>query len=126
MLSFEECSMEDNRINFAKYQIYKYAETLFICLCDLASDDLEEAMNRPSHGLSKNELVILLNELFSNHKLVAKIEERGFFTPTLEEIESALKENNDNMWASKNTFYGVTSGATEELRALEQMYDKET
>ena len=118
--------MEQNRINFAKYQFFKYAEGLFICLSELVRDDIEEAMNRSSHNLKKDELIILLYELFSEHKLVAKTDKRGFFTPTLEEIEEALKEENDLMWKSKNTFYGLTTGATEEFRALEELYGKET
>lgn len=118
--------MEQNRINFAKYQIYKYVEELFICLSELVSDDIEEAMNRSSHNLSTDELIILLYELFSEHKLVAKSDKRGFFTPTLEEIEQALKEDNDLLWKSKNTFYGLTTGATEEFRGLEELYGEET
>jgi hypothetical protein len=116
--------MEDNRINFAKYQIYKYVDELFVCLSELIRDDLDELMNRPSHKLSEKELIILLYELFSESKLVAKTEQRGFFTPTLEEIESALKEEKDFMWISKNTFYGITTGAMEELRELELLYGK--
>jgi hypothetical protein len=118
--------MEQNRINFAKYQIYKYAEELFICLSELVRDDIEEAMNRSSHNLTKDELVILLYELFSEYKLVAKTDKRGFFTPNLEEIVQALKEENDFMWKSTNTFYGLTTGATEEFRALEELYGEET
>lgn len=110
--------MEDNRINFAKYQIYKYVDELFVCLSELVREDLDELMNRPSHGLSEKELVILLYELFSEYKLVAQNANRGFFTPTLEEIEQALIEDKDFMWTSKNTFYGITTGAKEELREL--------
>ena len=118
--------MEDYKINFAKYQIYKYAEELFVCLCELIKADLNEAMNRPSHGLSEKELVILLYELFSQHKLVAKSKRRGLFTPNLKEIELALREEKDDMWVSNNTFYGITTGAMEELHALEQLYSKGT
>lgn len=114
--------MEDNRINFAKYQIYKYAEELFICLCDLINRDLAEAMNRPSHGLTDKELVVLLFDLFSSFKLVAKNDTKGFFTPTLDEIEMALDEEKDYMWISNNTFYGITTGAMEEFKNLEEMY----
>ena len=118
--------MELNKINFAKYQIYKYAEELFVCLSELVRDDLDEAMNRSSHNLSNEELTILLYELFSEHKLVAKTGKRGFFTPTLDELEQALKEENDFMWKSKNTFYGLTSGAIQEFRKLEEIYVEET
>ncbi|MCU7884660.1 MAG: hypothetical protein KZQ82_10730 [Candidatus Thiodiazotropha sp. (ex Lucinoma annulata)] len=93
--------MEENRIKFAKYQIYNYVNELFICLCELISEHLEENMNKPSHGLSEKELVILLYELFSEYKLVAQNGKRGFFTPTLEEIENALKEKKDLMYISK-------------------------
>jgi hypothetical protein len=118
--------MEDNRINFAKHQIYKYAEKLFVCFCELIKANLNEAMNRPSHGLSETELVVLLYELFSKHKLVAKSEKRGLFTPNLEEIEHFLREVKDDMWVSNNTFYGITTGAMEEFHALEQLYSKGT
>lgn len=114
--------MEINRINFAKLQIFKYADTLFICLCELANPNLEESLNMPSHGLSKDELVVLLYELFSKHMLVAKTEERGLFTPTFKEIESALKEENDISYRSKNTFYGITTGAMETYRELKSVY----
>ncbi len=118
--------MEDNRINFAKYQIYKYVDDLFVCISDLVRDDLDELMNMPSHGLSEKELEILLYELFSEFRLVAMKHKKGLFTPTLNEIEEALKEEKDFMSISKNTFYGITTGAIEEFRALEQIYDEKT
>jgi hypothetical protein len=38
-------------------------------------------MNRSAYGLSEMELIILLSQLFSDRKLVAKNEKRGFFMP---------------------------------------------
>ena len=61
--------MEDNRINFAKYQIYKYAEELFVCFCELIKANLNEAMNRPSHGLSETELVVTTGAMEEFHAL---------------------------------------------------------
>ena len=74
---------EANRVNFAKYQIFRYVEDIFTCICDLLNPNLEELMNIPPHGLEKNELIIVLNELFSSHMLVALHSSRGLFTPTL-------------------------------------------
>ena len=112
--------MKLNRIEFAKLKIYEYVDQLFTCICDLCRKDFEEFVNTQSHGLEKQELIVLLYELFSDYKLVAKSETRGLFTPSLEEIESALEEENDFEQRSKNTYYGLTSGAVEEYSELKR------
>ncbi|MEJ2611016.1 MAG: hypothetical protein P8179_13250 [Candidatus Thiodiazotropha sp.] len=82
--------MEDNKINFAKYQIYKYAEELFVCLCELIKADLNEAMNRPSHGLSEKELNQALTEFVEQRVLAERNTRQPPVTGTqnLEETES--------------------------------------
>ena len=116
--------MEDNRINFATHQIFLYANEMFVGLYDLVRPNIGEYFNEKSHGLSKEELIVLLHELFSKHMLVALQEERGLFTPALDEIEKALNESRDMMHRSKNTFYGITTGAMEKYHELQQMYGR--
>ena len=118
--------MENNRINFAKYQILRYVDELFVCISDLLSPDIEEAMNMESHGLREDELKVVLFEMFSRHMLVALKKERGLFTPTLEEIEAALGEQNDALYKSENTFYALTTAGLELFRELQATYGKET
>ena len=117
---------EENRINFAKYMIFRYVEEMFTCICDLINPEIDQLMNMDSHGLKKQELIIVLNELFSNHMLVAMNQSRGLFTPTLEEIENALKEKKDNLYLSENTFYGFTTGAMEFYHELQGLYQNKT
>ncbi|MGD2117135.1 MAG: hypothetical protein PVG66_02145 [Chromatiales bacterium] len=79
-------------------------------------------MNMESHGLSEEELKILLFEMFSEHMLVALQKERGLFTPSLAEIEAALREENDLLHKSENTFYGLTTGGMETFKELKAVY----
>lgn len=117
--------MELNRINFAKLQLFRYVDELFVRLCDLVSPQIEEAMNMPSHGLDRQELIVLLYQLFKACMLVAMREDRNLFTPTLEEIEAALEEKPDLLWKSSNTFYGMTTTAHERFRELKRLYDNQ-
>jgi hypothetical protein len=116
--------MHRNRLNFAKLQILRYVDTFFICISDLVHPEIELAMNKASHGLNRDELVVVLHEMFENDLLVARKEGRGFFTPTLQEIESALYEVNDFGYRSANTSYGLTSAALEPLDELKRLYDQ--
>ena len=118
--------MEKNRINFGKYQIFRYVEELYVALSELLNPEIEIAMNMESHGLNEEELKIVLFELFSQHMLVAKSKSRGLFTPTLGEIEAALREESDHLYESENTFYGLTTGGLETFKALKQAYGAET
>lgn len=116
-------NLEKNRVNFAKLQIFRYVEDLFTVISDLLNPEIEALMNMKGHGLDKEELIILLNELFQSHMLVAKSEKRGLFTPTLTEIEFALEEEKDLMHISSNTFYGLTSSAMEMYMELKILYE---
>lgn len=113
--------MEKDRIKYAKYMILRYVDTLFSPLSTLLSEELELITNLPSHGLKRDELVIVLYELFGNYSLVAMTQKRGLFTPTLAEIELALGEKRDDMYTSNNTFYGLTTSGLELLRELEKV-----
>jgi len=117
--------VERNRINFGKLQILRYVETLFTCICDLVHPEIEVLMNMRRHGLARDELMVVLHEMFESHLLVAKKEGRGLYTPALGEIEAALSETNDFGHRSSNTFYGLTTGALELLTELKQLYDQE-
>ena len=114
--------MNKNRIDFAKYLLLSYVKDLFIEIAVLVSADLEEAINMPAHGLNQDELVVVLYEMFKEFRLVAMSETRDLFTPSLAEIESALKENIDLMFKSKSTFYGLTSAGFEQLSELNEIY----
>lgn len=114
--------MEKNRINFAKFQILRYVDEFFVALCSLTAPNIEESMNMPSHGLDNNELIIVLYQLLSDHLLVAMHKNRGLFTPTFDELNSALSETFDGI--SENTFYGMTSAAHELYRELQVDYQK--
>lgn len=112
--------MEKNRINFAKLQLLQYVDELFIAICSLTSPNIEEDMNMSSHGLDDKELTIILYFLFSEHFLVALHQDRGLFTPTLDELTQALTEPFDAV--SKHTFYGMTSAAHELYKELKATY----
>lgn len=111
-----------DRFEFATLKIYEYVDVLFTEIADLLHPEIEMLMNSESHGLEKQELIVLLYGLFQSGKLVAKRDGIGLFTPTLGDIESALNEEKDLMFKSKNTFYGLTSGAIEEYRELKDKY----
>ena len=81
-------------------------------------------MNMESHGLNRDELVVVLYELFQSHMLVAMTHERGLFTPTLSEIENALDEVKVSINTSSNTFYGITTGCSELYQELKVAYGK--
>jgi len=82
--------MEQDRISFAKLMVFSYVDELWTCISDLLHPSIEELTNLPSHGLKKEELVVVLYELFQSYMLVAMRRDRGLFTPTLREIELAL------------------------------------
>lgn len=113
--------MKQDRIQFAKLMIFNYVNELWTRIPDLAHPSIEELTNLPSHGLRREELVVVLYELFQSHMLVAMNQSRGLFTPTLQEIESALDEEVDCSFNSTNTFYGLTTGANELLKALKSI-----
>lgn len=115
--------MDRDRINFAKLQLLRYVDELFVCLSDLLDPEIEEAMNLPSHGLTRQELTVLLHELFEQHIFVAKRDDRGLFTPSLSEIEAAFDEKNDQLWKSSNTFYGMTTAAHELYKNLKSIFN---
>jgi hypothetical protein len=117
--------MERNRINYAKYQITRYVEEFYVGLELLISPDIEEKLNKPSHGLREEELVIVLKELFDDHSLVAVRNERGLFTPTLAEIEQVLSKPEESFEQFGDTHYGITSGGVGLLKELNLAYKKQ-
>lgn len=60
----------------------------------LVAKNLDEILNRPSHGLERDELVRVLDHLFQRGDLLAHEEEKSvtkrIFVPTQTEIEEAL------------------------------------
>lgn len=116
--------MEKNKFNFAKLMILSYAEDLWVCVSDLNSENLEQMMNMESHGLSENELILVLQELFNSKMLVANSKNRGLFSPNLSEIEMALNERKDPSKIDNNTFYGLTSGCYDLFKKLKSAYGR--
>ncbi|GEM_PF-5460397 len=113
--------MEKNRINFAKLQLLRYVDELFVAICSLTAPNIEEDMNMSTHGLDDKELTIILYHLFSEYFLVALHKNRGLFTPTLDELNKALIEPRDSV--SEHTFYGMTTAAHELYKELKSTYD---
>ena len=112
---------------YTTYLVYRYVEDCFTELAALLSPDLNELTNLPNHGLKEAELVTLLYELFQNHSLAAVRTDRGFFTPTREEIEAAVLE--DRVLLPKridNTFYSLTSAAYDTFNELKAKYEHST
>ena len=109
--------MPVNRIQRAEYLIYSYVTEFFVQLRVLVDPELDVALNEPAHGLSREEVVVLLHHMFESHKLVASRDTaRGLFTPTLEEIEAALNEDPDS--CEHETHYGLTTVGLERMREL--------
>ena len=115
--------IEKNKITRAKYLIYKYVENLLIEIRVLNSQNLSEELNLPSHNLSKEELIILLWQMFASGDLVAQTESRGYFSPSLLEIENALNEPSEFSLRHKNTYYGFISAAYENYQKLKENWE---
>ncbi len=99
---------------------------MFTCISDLRNPEIEMLMNMQSHGLNEDVLKVLLFQMFEEYMLVALKEPRALFTPTLEDIEVALREEKDLANHSKNTFYGFTSQAVEVFEELKEIYGEKT
>jgi hypothetical protein len=63
--------------------------------------------------------------MFDSQNLVAYQEGRGYFSPTLSEIEAALNEPSAFSRRSKNTFYAYVSCASERYYELKAIWEKE-
>lgn len=104
----------------------RYAMELATQLRVLLSPDLELIVNDAGHGLERNELLTLLHEMFEAGTLVAYVEPRGYFTPSLEEIEAAVDEPKPGLPdidPRSLTFYTVTTPSLERFRELEALHD---
>lgn len=118
--------IEKNRYTRAEFLIYKYVQDCTIQIRLLVDPEIEEALNMPSHNLEKKELITLLYQMFENRLLVLEQEDRGYFSPTLKELELALEEPSlcDSGFAPKNqTYYAFTSIATKHFRELSEIYE---
>src|SRR5829696_6607097 len=74
-------------------------------LKSLVSEDIEEALNKRSHGLNRGELIEVMADLFQRGDFLAERMEKsvskGFFIPTQTEIEDAFD-------GRLTCFYGLT------------------
>ena len=117
---------DKNKISKAEYQLYKYVDDGAVQLRWLSSDLLSEAVNDEAHGLTIDELLVLLYKLFDDRLLVAEQKSRGYFTPNYQEIRQALEEPSpsDQNWdPNKVTFYLYTSSALERYNELKAIYE---
>ena len=117
--------IEKNRITQAEFLICKYAEDLFIELWVLLSRNLHEVLNLPSHNLSRDELIVLLWRMFESRQLIAETSEKGYFTPTLFEIENALDEPSKRERILYNTFYGFGPVFSERYNKLQETWQED-
>ncbi|WP_299944212.1 hypothetical protein [uncultured Microbulbifer sp.] len=113
--------MKSKGLKRAEYLIYGYAHDWYIQLRLLAAENLEEAINLPSHGLSDAELEQLLARMFREKCLVATSRDRGLFSPSRKELRSALTEPP----SQDELFYGYTSAAVEKYEVLSQEFGDE-
>jgi len=120
--------IEPNIFTRAEYLIYKYADCFLVPIRSVADRDVDEAFNLPHHKLNKKELTLLLFKLFESANLVANCDKRGYFTPTHDEIITAMGEpgvENDDYDHKLVTYYGYTSAAVERYRELQSVYKNE-
>ena len=117
--------IEKNKITRAEYLIFKYVEDLLLEIRVLNSKNLAEAINLPAHGLNKDELLVLLWQMFERGDLVAHRRSRGYFSPTYNELEKALNEHAAFSERFENTFYGYISAASERYNELKSLWEDE-
>ncbi|MCG7899780.1 MAG: hypothetical protein JAY85_15160 [Candidatus Thiodiazotropha weberae] len=120
--------IERNKYTRAEYLIYKYVDCFLAPVRTIADCDVDEAFNLPHHNLNTEELTLLLCKLFESANLVAYADQRGYFTPSNDEIISAIKEHgvdSDDYDYKLTTYYGYTSAAIERYRELHTMFANE-
>ena len=106
----------------------RYAIELLTELRVLVSPDLELIVNEAGHGLTRDELLALLTDMFAARTLVAHTRARGYFTPSAAEVATALDEPGGELPdvdARLHTFYTVTTPSLERFRELERWYARE-
>lgn len=116
---------DNNRYTKAEFLIYKYTDEGLIQIRLLDDPELDIAVNMDSHGLNHDELVALLFKLFEDHLLVAFENKKNYFTPTLVEIENALKQpprEDENYDYNNEVFYGTTSCTIDRRNILKEIY----
>ena len=117
--------MSEIEITKAEFLILSYVEKFFTPMQWLNWSDLALAVNMPPHELGRAELIELLHCLFESRYLIAKTKERGYFKPTLDEIERALDElhrESPDFNRNTQTYYGMTSAATKRYRTLKVLH----
>ncbi|MCG8421356.1 MAG: hypothetical protein MJE77_25845 [Proteobacteria bacterium] len=117
-----------DRLARAEYLVMRYAIELATQLRVLVSPDLELIVNEAGHGLERDELESLLQQMFSTKTLVAHTRTRGYFTPSAKEIAAALDEPKGELPdidPRLQTYYTVTTPSLERFRELERLYSDE-
>lgn len=95
------------RFTRGEYWLLETVVCAGIPLCWLAGGNLEEVLNKQSHGLDRKHLKVALNNLFTLGLIVAhRSNEEGIrYTPTMEQIEAIL----DEPQFPDCTYYSLTS-----------------
>lgn len=117
--------IDKNKLTRAEFLIFKYVEDLLMELRALNSPNLAEYVNLPSHNLNETELIMLLQQMFELENLVAYKKGKGYFSPTLSEIEEAINESSAFSQRAENTFYGYISAASERYAELKEILEIE-
>jgi hypothetical protein len=93
-------------MNKDEYWLLDSVVESWVPLSWLVFENVGEVLNKRDHGLSRDELITVLNHLFQRGDLLARLREKSVkketFRPTRTEIEEALSGRLD-------CFYGLTS-----------------
>jgi hypothetical protein len=116
--------IEQNKMTRAESLIHAYCDGWLIQLYSLTGDDVDVAYNLPHHDLSHDELVTLLCQMFESGDLVAMTTQRGYFTPTLADIEAGLAQQTcDGSRQEKDVIrFGATGAASLRIKQLKEAF----
>lgn len=116
--------IEQNKMTRAESLIHAYCDGWLIQLYSVTGDDVDVAYNLPHHDLSHDELVTLLFQMFESGDLVAMTTQRGYFTPTLADIEAGLAQQTcDGSRQEKDVIrFCATGAASLRIKQLKEAF----
>lgn len=98
----------DVRFSRGEYWLLEAVVEALIPICWLVSDEIEELLNKQTHGLKRDEILQTLNNLFSAGLIEASdYDNDDSFILNTEQIESALNEKRSKI--TERTYYGLTA-----------------
>ena len=80
------------RLTRAEYWLLESVVEYSMPFCVLAFEEIDEALNKPGHGLDRRSLLDVLDDLTHRGLIAAHDDQREGFAPTREEIDAALDE----------------------------------